>query len=278
MNRRDFLRLGVGAAVGGLGWVAYDLARERYALRVVRWRLAIPHLPPTLAGLRIAHLSDLHAGPCTPWWLVERAVALAQAEAPDLVFLTGDYVSLPWHQARRPLEKTLAGLRARLGVFAVLGNHDWVFKRHRPVVEALRGAGATVLANEARAVQVGSAELWIAGVDDPVTARDNLPQALDSVPREAPVLLLAHTPDIIVAAADAAVAAVFAGHTHGGQVNLPLLGPPVVPSKYGRRFAAGRFRVGNTVMYVTRGVGMVPPLIRFRCPPEVALLTLTPAA
>ncbi len=279
MTRRQFLKtFGLGGLAAAGAWTAYHLGWERYRLSVERRTLAVPGLPPQLEGLRIAHLSDFHAGAYTPWSLAERAVQLTLGERPDVIFLTGDYLSMPRGQGGDVLQMATAPLQAPGGVWAVLGNHDAVMRRHRIVTEALSAAGATVLNNAAGAVRLNDFELWIVGVDDPVTARANADRAFEDVPPDAFVLLLAHTPDYVRIAADLGVAAMFAGHTHGGQVVIPLLGPPLVPSRYGKRFASGALRYRNTALHVTRGIGMVPPLVRFCCPPEVAIVTLTAAA
>lgn len=275
MTRRRFLGwLAAAGAVALSGRIVHGLRSERWALRVVPRDLLVPQLPPALDGLRIVHLSDLHAGDYSPWWLAERAVALAAQQKADLAFLTGDYASLYGPEARRPLEKALASLSAPAGVWAVLGNHEYVQARREPVIEALSAAGATVLLNQSRQIEVRGEKLWVCGVEDPFLKHHDFEATLEKVPQADLKVLLAHSPDIIYSAAQLGIAAVFAGHTHGGQVSLPLYGPPIVPSRYGRRFAYGAFQVHGTGLYVTRGVGMTPPLVRFLCPPEVALITL----
>jgi hypothetical protein len=278
MNRRRFLGLCTAAGAACLaGWTGYHLRWEVYRPGLTRRRLPVRDLPPALDGLKIALLSDFHAGGDIPWSQVHHAVAMAAAEKPDLIFLAGDYTSAVASAAAAPLRKVVSGLRAPHGVWAVLGNHDWFFGRQHPVLRGLTGAGATVLRNSSARIVVRGCDLWLVGVDDPVTGRHDFDAALRGVPPGALVLLLAHTPDIIYAAAELGIRAVFAGHTHGGQVCLPFLGPPIVPSQFGKRFASGAFEVEGTAMYVTRGVGAIRPLVRFNCPPEVSILTLTPA-
>jgi predicted MPP superfamily phosphohydrolase len=279
MKRRDFFRavaLGAGAALTGAA--AYNMRYNRWALRATRRSIPVAGLPPSLQGLRIAVMSDLHAGDFTPWWLAHKAVALAVQEQPDLIFLLGDYASLRRKKLRKPLEETLAPLRAPHGVWAVLGNHEYVMGRRPYVLEALASCGIHVLLNESRAVTIRGQEVWLCGLEDPYLGRHDFDKTMADVPAGAVTFLLAHSPDIIYSAAQLAINAVFAGHTHGGQVVLPLVGPIVVPSRYGTRFAYGLFREARTAMYVTRGVGMTPPLVRFCCPPEVAVLTLQPTA
>ena len=279
MTRRQFLKalcLG-GVGVAG-GWSAYHLGWERYTLTVERRTLLVPGLPPPLEGLRVVHLSDFHAGAYTPWELAERAVHVAMAEQPDIILLTGDYLSMGRGEGGDLLQVTVEPLDAPLGVWAVLGNHDCVMRRHKVVTRALLSAGAGVLNNAAAPLEIDGCEAWVVGLDDPVTAHADFQRAMKQVPAGAFKIMLAHTPDIIAAAADVGVNAVFAGHTHGGQVVIPLLGPPLVPSRYGRRFACGAFRFRDTALHVSRGIGVVPPLVRFCCPPEVAVVTLTAAS
>ena len=278
MNRRQFLKaIGLGSVAAATGWGGYHLGWERYTLTVEKRTLRVPGLPPGLEGLRVAHLSDFHAGEYTPWSLFERAVEVAVAEKPDIVFLTGDYLSMGRGRGGGPLEMAAQPLTAPYGVWAVLGNHDCIMLRHQVVTEALVAAGAEVLNNAAAQIEVRGEEVWIVGVDDPVTAHADYDKACKVVPSGAFTIMLAHTPDAVDAAARRKVNAVLAGHTHGGQVVIPLLGPPLVPSRYGRRFACGAFRFGETALHVTKGIGVVPPLVRFCCPPEVAVVTLTAA-
>jgi predicted MPP superfamily phosphohydrolase len=278
MNRRRFLGL---CAAGGLAaagaWTVHDVRTERFHPRVSRRRLPVHGLPPALDGLRLALLSDLHAGWCAPWEMSQHAAALAMAEKPDLIFLLGDYVSDPVGTVVEPLREFCSALRAPHGVWAVLGNHDWMLRRRQVVTQCLADSGATLLRNSSRRLTIRGEEVWLVGLDDPVLQHENFELALRHVPSGAFTLLLAHTPDIIYEAIMLGFRAVFAGHTHGGQVVIPFYGPPIVPSRYGKRFASGAFDVKGTAMYVTRGIGAVPPLVRFNCPPEVSILTLTTA-
>ncbi|MBC7287385.1 MAG: metallophosphoesterase [Armatimonadetes bacterium] len=277
MTRRDFLKLSLAGAGAAFGWGAYHLGWERFDIRLVRRRLAVPGLPPELEGIKVAHLSDFHAGRYTPWALTEKAVSLATQARADIVFLTGDYVSLPRGQGHEELALNFQALSAPYGVWAVLGNHDCIFDRHAPVSAGLADARVTVLNNASACVEIRGREVWIVGVDDPVTGHADFEKAMAGVPSDATKILLAHTPDAVDSASALGFNALFAGHTHGGQVVIPFLGPPLVPCKYGKRFASGAIRFRDTAVHVTRGVGMVPPLVRFCCPPEVALVTLVPA-
>lgn len=277
MTRRQFLQaLLVGGSAAAAARVVWGVRYERWSLHVTQREMPVKGLPLALGGLRVAVLSDFHAGTCTPWWLVRKAVDLANRHAPDITFLVGDFVSLPGAAGEQPLAQAVSRLSARYGVWAVTGNHEYFFERKEPVIRGLKAAGVQVLLNDCRPLRVGDVTVWIAGLEDPVTEHHDFEKTMAHVPLGEPILLLAHTPDIIYAAAELSIGAVFAGHTHGGQVRIPLVGPPIVPSKFGRRFASGLFHVRETSMFVTRGVGMVPPLVRLFCPPEVAILTLVP--
>jgi len=162
-------------------------------------------------------------------------------------------------------------------VFAVLGNHDYYYKRNRHVVPILEDAGIRLLRNASALVKEGASALHVVGLDDPVTGHDDIEQALHGVPTGGCRIFLGHCPDVVDDVRRAGGDVLLAGHTHGGQINLPFIGPPAVPSRYGQRFAAGLVDFEGMPVFVTRGVGCVQPYLRFRCPPEVALLTLRKA-
>lgn len=225
--------------------------------------------------MRIAQLTDIHHGPTVSLGFVQHAVEMTRRLEPDLIALTGDFV---YHGTEfiAPCFRALGTLRAPLGVFGVLGNHDhrgdpW-FTRQCMVRE-----GIADLTNASRWVRRGRQALCIAGVADLWEDEPNLDQALAQVPAKAPVLLLAHNPDYAEELTDRRVGLMLSGHTHGGQVNLPLFGPPVLPSRFGQKYASGLVRDGWKQVFVSRGVGTIIPPVRFRCRPEIALITLTRA-
>jgi len=281
-NRRTFLRgaLGAGlmAATGACG-VAYTLALEPGWLAVERVTVRIPGLPPDLEGLKLAHLSDLHWGLYTGQKEIRAAVETANNLAPDLVLLTGDYV-LGNAKYAQPCARELAALSAPLGVFAIPGNHDY-WTDIGVVAADLRAAGLELLRNSSRRLTVAGTYLWLAGVDDVWEGHDDLDAALAGVPPGEPVLLLVHEPDFADQAARSPhrILLQCSGHSHGGQVNLPLIGPPVLPW-LGQRYPAGLQRVpGSTLqVYTNRGIGVTVPPVRLNCRPEVTLLTLSLAS
>jgi len=269
---------------------AYTFVIEPGRLVVRRVDVAIPGLPPALDGFKIGQLSDLHRGPMMPRFRIARAVALMAAERPDLVALTGDFVSYrPGYAAEYP--EILAPLRPRLGIFACTGNHDhWAGPD--AVTRALRATGVTVLRNQHQLVTAGGAQLCVIGIDDVGASglsshhadpADDLPAVLATSPPSGVIrLLLVHNPDFVMGPVFARETArrpihlVLSGHTHGGQVRLPLIGAPRLPSWYGRLFGGGLVQVAGTQVHVSRGAGSSWP-VRFNCPPEINVLTLRSA-
>jgi predicted MPP superfamily phosphohydrolase len=279
LSRRRFLRWALGVPLGATAAAAaaagYAYGLEPGWLALERVAVCVPDLRPALDGLTVAHLSDLHWGPYTGQQEIHAAVEMVNAVAPDLIVLTGDYVL---HSATyaAPCARELAVLRAPLGVYAVTGNHDY-WTDIDVVAAELSAAGLVLLRNESQRLEVGGASLWLAGVDDVYEGHDDLGAALASIPRDEPLLLLAHEPDFAdVAACDPhRIVLQFSGHSHGGQINLPLLGRPVLPP-LGKRYPAGLQTVPGSALqvYTSRGVGVIDPPVRFNCRPEVALLTL----
>jgi hypothetical protein len=248
---------------------AWIVTRET-PLPIVRW-------PTALGPLRIVAISDLHTGaPHISVDTLHEVVERVNAAHPDLIVLLGDYVihGVVGGHFVEP-ERTAAALRdlaAPLGVFAVLGNHDWWYDGGR-VTRALAGAGVRVLEDAATPVRTRGGTLWIAGVSDVRTRPAAIRRALAAVPEDAPVIVLTHNPDVFVRV-PARVLLTLAGHTHGGQVNLPLLGRLIVPSRYGERFAIGHVREEGRDLFVTPGIGTSIVPLRFRVPPEISVLTV----
>ncbi len=269
-RRRWLAGLGLGAA----GVVtAGVLADDRWDLQLSRVTVRLRRLPEAFDGFTIAHLTDLHRGAYVPESFIDRAAKATNGAHPDVVVLTGDYVTRNPRNATS-CARALAQLTAPHGVIAVLGNHEY-WTDPDVVTHILRNAaGVRVLKNETHLIERSGSRLAIAGLDDPITRNDDLDKTLAGAPDECPTIMLAHTPDITPQAAERGVDLVLAGHTHGGQVVLPWIGPPIVNSKYGRRFAAGLKQVGETQVYTNRGVGMAIVPFRINCPPEVALITL----
>lgn len=266
-----------GAALGAAGLAAYATLVEPRWLETTHTRIHLRRLPSELEGLRIALLSDFHAGGALSLRRAEEAARRAMAERPDLVALTGDFVSTDPAVYPRVFD-ALSGLEAPLGVYAVPGNHDYVagIRHWRDEVE--RRPGIVDLTNRGLLMDVGSARLCLAGVDDFYEGRPRLdflppPDARDLT------LLLAHGPDQAewLRRGDDAVDLVLSGHTHGGQVRLPFLGAPINSAKNPDLYEEGLRRRPWTQVYTTRGIGTAHLPVRFGARPEVAILELTRA-
>ncbi len=245
----------------------------RNKLLLEQVEVAVGTLHGALDGFKIVQLSDIHFLPFTQLSLVEQAVTRANSLNPDLIVLTGDFVT---HEAETIFGATraLSRLNARYGVFAVLGNHD-VRAGARVVQQGIEEAGLTVLHNQGLTFDVGNAQLNLAGVDDCIWGQPDLNAALANQVVNAPTILLAHEPDVIDRFSHIApITLQLSGHTHGGQVRLPWLGTPVLP-KLGEKYVHGLYRVNGSQVYTNRGLGMVSMPIRFNCPPEITELTLT---
>jgi predicted MPP superfamily phosphohydrolase len=285
---RRLTRWGLAGAGLGAAALAYATQIEATWLEVSRRDVALPRLPSALDGLRIAHLTDFHRSEIVAQEYLARCVAAAMAERPDLILLTGDFVTKR-SRCISDITPLLAPLAAPQGVFAIMGNHD-AYAGPRAVAAAVEAAGTRVLRNRHEQLMVNGVPLWLAGIDSPdheqyrlsamrradwaQVYRRFLDTALKGIPADAFRILLAHNPDLIRDAARCGVDLMLSGHTHGGQVRFPLLGATVVPSRYGHRYAAGLFRVEGTTLFVSRGLGTVRFPLRFLCRPELAILTL----
>lgn len=239
--------------------------------------ISLPHWPNTLNGLRIAAISDIHAGSAfIDAEKIRQVVAKTNAERPDLIVLLGDFVvtgQVLKHTVQpEVVAQPLKDLRAPGGVYAVLGNHDWTYDGPR-VRHALEDVGIKVLDNEAAQVEINGNTLWFCGLADAWTGLPDIKGTLAKVPSGAPLIVLTHNPDLF-ASMPASVSLTLAGHTHGGQVNLPLLGRLVVPSNYGQRYAAGLVEEKGKSLFVTTGIGTSILPVRIRVPPEIAILTI----
>jgi predicted MPP superfamily phosphohydrolase len=215
-------------------------------------------------------LSDVHHGPFSSREQIERAVDTANRLKPDIVALTGDYVSKERHYAA-PCAEMLGRLEARYGVYSVLGNHDhWT---DAPLITDLfRAEGITVLINEGMRFEKNGAAFWLAGVDDTMVGLEDLSLALAGSREDEMKLLLAHNPIVLRRAARASVDLVLSGHTHGGQV--AIRSERSTSGRARRRLLKGLGRRGHTQIYVNRGLGTVVLPIRYGCPPEISLLEL----
>ena len=266
MSRRVFL-------MGGVSVFPY-LFIERVSVAVRHYQVSIRGLPPVFEGFTILHLSDLHdkefgrAG--------EQLIGLFRQECFDMVAFTGDLVDGDRPRLTPALE-LISGLRDGWDapLYSVLGNHDWRLGRGEELSGRLREAGVQVLSNRSAALHRGEERLWIIGVDDPVTARDRLDLALRDTDCRSPRLLLAHSPQLYPHAVQSGLDLMLAGHTHGGQIRLPIFGAPFVPSMgFFPAWDYGLYSCGRTTMIVSAGLGESCLPVRFNIRPEFALITL----
>jgi uncharacterized protein len=279
-TRRNFL-IGAGAAAAGLAVYSGEIGRHE--LEIVRRDIAIRNLPPAFHGYRIAQLSDIHIDEFTEPYFLERTVHRINDLAPDLVLLTGDFVThgafsfmASRHMPYRCAE-ILSTLTAPLR-YAVLGNHDVAFDAP-VVVHALTSYGTPVLINQHIPIDLKGDRLWICGLDDAGTSNPDLTMTIPEQPG-APVILMGHEPDyaddVVKHPSAPLIDLMLAGHSHGGQIRLPVVGALVLPPM-GVKYVEGLFRFNQMQLYVNRGLGTVGLPFRLNCPPEVTLITLQPA-
>jgi len=266
ITRRTALKSAATVAVGvSAGVVAHGYLWARHAIQVSRVELPVAGLAPALDGLRIGLVTDLHLSALVPPEDVIRAVALVNAERPDLIVLGGDYISFHDRAYAEPVAEILAQATAPLGAVAILGNHD----DERAMTAALERGHISVLADARTAVRARGASLELIGLKFWTRTADTLRDLLKGA--TSPVVLLAHDPRRVVEAASLGIPCVLSGHTHGGQIVIPGLGAPAA-----RKFpvARGRLTQGGTELYVSAGVGTVVVPVRINCPPEVSIVTL----
>lgn len=280
----------------GAQWLAFAMTAlwtlGVYAFLIEPRTLIVRHVTVQSAAwrgapLRVGLISDTHVGaPHTDVARIRRVVAQMNAEKPDLVVLLGDYVGGHHHvreRSRNDVTQVIGGieafaaLRAPLGTVAVFGNHEWWFDGFA-IERAMKDAGVTMLENDAVPVAREGGALWVAGLSDVTSYREqpDFVQALRKVPAGADVIAIAHRPDLF-ADAPARVAVTLAGHSHCGQVNLPLVGRLLHASKGSARWPCGYYEEGGRKLYVTGGVGVSILPARFNQPPEIVVLTLRAA-
>jgi predicted MPP superfamily phosphohydrolase len=281
ITRRNFFRLAAGSAFG-LAFYAGEISRHE--LELIDVTIKLPRLPDAFAGMKVVQISDFHFQEYTEAMFLEGVVRKVNALAPDLVLLTGDFVSskplpqrinmkLAYHCA-----EILSGIECPLR-FAIMGNHDVLVSAHA-VTDALTTHGIPVLANRSVPLERQGRRIWLAGVEDVLQQRPDLSTALPAgLRREGePTILLAHEPDFADYAMGRQVDLILSGHTHGGQILLPFL-PPLMLPDMGTKYVHGLFKLGDGMqLYVNRGIGAVNLPFRFRCPPEITAITLQPGS
>lgn len=244
----------------------WDMAR----VETVDFELALPNLPRAFEGFRIAHLSDLHYDAELSQAILQVALDEVGQAKPDLIAITGD--SVVTAAAIGDCARCVARLRQIAPVVAVLGNHDeWADAN--ALTSAFEEQGVTVLRDRGTRLERGEDTLWIAGASDFWTPGQHLARAFEGRRESEFCILLAHNPDHITGAARAGVDLQLSGHTHGGQIAVPVVGPLVAPSRHGRLYTRGLHMVDETLLYVNRGLATHPP-VRIGSMPEVTIITL----
>jgi len=277
-TRRNFLRL----AAAGVAVVGIDsFGIEPNLPKVVQRELSLRRWPAGLDGFRIALLSDFHYDPVFSVHPIRAAIGMVNDLRPDLIVLTGDFVSLPLLKRRdvesagaaEPCAQLLGQLKARHGLWAVLGNHDF-YADPGVVGAALHAHGIQLLENASVPIEFNGARFWLSGVNDVLSQTSDLSATLHNVPADEATVLLAHEPDYADYAARFPVDLQLSGHSHGGQVRFPFL-PPLYLPDLAHKYISGLYRIGPLTLYTNRGLGTVNIPVRLNCTPEITLLTLS---
>jgi hypothetical protein len=272
LTRRRLLTMaGLAGLAGTVG--AYSVFVERYAVQTNRYRIPVPNLPPAFEGFRIVHLTDIHHGALMPIEWIRSLVARANRIPRDITVCTGDFV-----HARNTTQEidavwpVVVGLNAPGGVYSVLGNHDHWADTERSL-HWLKASGQDLRRRAVR-LERGGSSLWLAGAGDLWEDHAPLDQVLSSVPDSGCRIVLAHNPDTADTPFASRVDLMISGHTHGGQVNVPFLGPPILPVE-NKNYSCGFKRsLRGAGVFISRGIGWAIYPVRFNCFPEIAVLEL----
>lgn len=277
MNRSLLARLpgfiSILALLVGLALAVYARFIHPFRPRIRHVIVRLPRAHRRLDGLTIAFVSDTHVGPTFPASSLEPTIQVLRRAKPDIVLFGGDYISESprfLEQVREPL--TAMAATAKYGAWGVLGNHDIANIRCR-VLDALASTGITFLTNESLEVTTDQGNFWLVGIDDILLGRPDPEKAFRNVPVDALSIALWHEPDHADKLEPYGPLLLLSGHSHGGQVRLPLLGPVATP-KMGRKYVTGRHEIGSMTLFVSNGIGMYRPPVRLNCPPEIVILRL----
>jgi uncharacterized protein len=277
INRRKFIKR--AAAAGAAAIAADSIFIEPNRPRLIRKEIALPRWPTRLDGFTIALLSDFHYDPYFSVHPIRRGVDLVNRLRPDLIALTGDFISVPWVgnpamnvANTEPCAQLLGKLRAPHGVWSVLGNHD-VFSDPNRITNALQAVGIPILSNQSVPIEKDGARFWLSGVEDVLGGDPDLPGTLARVPGDEAVVLMVHEPDYADYVAEYPVDLQLSGHSHGGQVKPPLMRPLYLPP-LAKKYVWGLFKIRELTLYTNAGIGTVNLPVRWNCPPEVTWITL----
>ena len=275
ISRRKFL--GLAASAGVIAIAADGVFIEPMRPTIVRKEIFLKRWPARMDGFNLALLSDFHYDPIFSIHPIQSAVEIVNRVRPDLVLLAGDFVTSPLFGDRlrgladaEPCAQLLQRLHATHGLWAVMGNHDAISGAPQ-VTAALRSAGVAVLSNAAVPIEHNGGRFWLAGVADVLRMRADLHSALQPIPTDEAVILMAHEPDYADYVARYPVDLQLSGHSHGGQIRLPM---PLYLPPLGRKYVRGLYTIRELTLYTTIGVGTIGLPVRLNCPPEVTLITL----
>ena len=279
ISRRRFLKISlisaIGTTVAGVGGFVYAHDVEPQNLEIVQLELKLPRLDPAFDGYRLVQFSDIHMGTGMTTERLSHIVNVVNEQNPDAIAITGDYVTAGDITPLLPgLIEPLSKLQAKDGTFAILGNHDhWTDPD--AIHEVIRQSGAVDLTNSTYTLSRGDALLHLAGVDDYWERKNRLDDVLAELPGNNCAILLAHEPDFAdISAATGRFDLQISGHSHGGQVRLPIINRPITVPTYSTIYPMGQYQVGTMIQYTNRGVGTIAPAVRFNCRPEITVFTL----
>jgi predicted MPP superfamily phosphohydrolase len=275
MNRRQFIRL--GGVIGAAGLLAsYPIFIERYLILTNHYVIPVPNLPQAFSGFQIVHLTDLHYGLLVPLTVIRYVIRRANHLNRDLIVCTGDYV----HERGATTQidtvwPLLSALKAPFGVLSVLGNHDHWADTGRS--QQWLNETNQDLRHKAKVIEKDGERLWVAGAGDLWEDHRNLDEILNGIPDSDCRIVLAHNPDTADTEFSGRIDLMISGHTHGGQIDIPFIGPPILPVR-NKTYSSGlKTSPRGTRVFISKGIGWAIYPVRFNCAPEIAVLELVPS-
>ena len=273
LSRRKFIKLGINAGAGAL-LASYPFCIERYLFQVNSYKIPVPNLPQEFNGFSIAQITDLHYGSLMPISVIEHIINKVNSVPKDMIVCTGDYIhEINSNNQIDTVWPVLMKLKAKFGVYSVLGNHDHWGDTDRSLYWLAKSGQD--LRHKSVAVNMGNSRIWLGGSGDYLEDDLGIDKTFQSVHEKECKILLAHNPDTVDTEYNTRIDLTMSGHTHGGQVKLPFLGTPVIPVK-NKLYSSGLIRTKDTNLYISRGIGWAILPIRFNCYPEISILKLVP--
>ena len=276
-SRRDFLKLLLHGTVGGYITarvsLTYSFVIETEWIDIQRIKLTLPNLPKEFDGYRLVQISDIHFDD----WMVpskfSRIVDLVNQEKPDTIAITGDIITTNQQHNKEEIIREFKRFTPKNKTYAILGNHDhWT--NPTLVSHIYEKSGIKDLSNKVQSIRAGNSHLYLCGLDDYWERKTQLEKTLENLPKDGCAILMVHEPDYAeISAQTGRFDLQISGHSHGGQVSIPLLGPPIVPP-YSEKYPSGLYEVQGMYLYTNRGIGMIKPRIRFNYRPEITVYKL----